>query len=73
MSAEIIEAFVPLNPERVLKASIDANLSEVIVIGLTQDGTVRLAASIENAAQINWLCDCAKHLTMEACFVEDEE
>lgn len=63
----------PVSPEKILKAALDANLKEVVVIGETQNGTIALYGSTGEAAQLNWLLDCAKKLTMDACFIEGEE
>lgn len=63
----------PVPPEKILQAALAANLKEVVVIGETAEGTVTLYGSTGEAAEINWLLDCAKKLTMDACFIEVEE
>ena len=63
----------PVKVDDVLKGALAANLKEVVVIGKTQDGTIYLSATTGEAAEINFMCDCAKKLTMDACFVEVEE
>lgn len=74
---EVIEldgtTFGPVTPEKILKAALAADLKEVIVIGETKSGTIALYGSTGEAAQINWYLDCAKKLTMDACFIEGEE
>lgn len=63
----------PVPPEKILQAALAANLKEVVIIGETQSGTIALYGSTGEAAQINWYLDCAKKLTMEACFIESDE
>lgn len=63
----------PIPPEKILKAALEHNLKEVVVIGETQRGTIALYGSSSEPGVINWYLDCAKKLTMDACFVEDEE
>lgn len=42
-------------PERVIEASLDANLSVAIVIGRRADGTIYFASSTGDVREAHWL------------------
>ena len=49
-------------PEKVLRAAIEANLKNVIVLGETIDGEdIHFAISTGDAPLVNWLLDAAKY------------
>lgn len=52
-----------LNPERVLQAALDAEpkLTEVVVIGWTEDGQEYMVSSISNGPEVVWLAERLKH------------
>ncbi len=52
-------------PETILSAALKAGLTEALVIGQKQDGTVYFAMSTAEAPSVNWLLDCAKRLLMD--------
>lgn len=51
---------LPLNPERVLSAAIGAELTEVVVIGYTKDGTEYFASSVADGGSVLWHLERAK-------------
>lgn len=62
-----------IDPKKVLNGALEKDLREVVIIGEMPDGTVYLSSTTGEAPKINWLCDCAKRLTIDAVFVEVEE
>jgi len=49
-----------LPPERVLNGAIEADLSEVVIIGRDQEGNEYFASSIADGADVIWLADRMK-------------
>lgn len=53
-----------LTAERVLQSAMDAALSEVIVIGVTEDGDEYFASSNADGGFVVWHMERAKHKLM---------
>lgn len=51
-----------LPPERILNAALEADLSEVVIIGRDQDGNEYFASSIADGADVVWL---AQRMTLK--------
>lgn len=49
-----------LPPERVLNAALEADLSEVIIMGRDQEGNEYFASSIADGADVVWLAERMK-------------
>jgi hypothetical protein len=58
---------------RVLQAAQDADITEVVVCGLTAEGELYFAASKADAGGILYLIEVAKARLMEACLGEDDD
>ena len=71
MTAKIIEGHfnttLPVPAEKVLKGALEYKLSDVIIIGKTDDGDLYLASSMPEAPEILWLLENAK------CFILSPE
>ena len=70
MSAEIIdlpmETTLDIPPERILRKATEAKLESVIVIGEAEDGSLYMASSDANAANILWQLEQAKMLLLRS-------
>lgn len=62
-----------IQPEKVLNAALSGNLKDCVVVGTKQDGSVYFAMSTSDAAEVNWLLDCAKYLLMNGMQVDTGE
>jgi hypothetical protein len=51
--------FIPITADEILQRNLGA-LRDVIVIGLTEDGTQVFSSSLQQPQQINWLLDLLK-------------
>jgi hypothetical protein len=75
MTAEILElgcmTKLDIPPEKILRAALDADLSEVVVIGLNKKGRLYNAASKSSLAEILFVLEFAKAALMRDQF-EDE-
>lgn len=64
MSAEIVELDVvtslDLPPERILRKAAEAGLTEVIVVGLCEDGSEYFGSSVADGADVVWHLERAK-------------
>lgn len=63
---------VEISPDRVLQGAVNANLTEVVVIGQKPDGTVYFAMSTAEVPDVNWMLDCAKRLLMDGLMDGDD-
>ena len=71
MTAEVIvgnfNTTLPVPAEKVLNGALQYKLSDVIIIGKTEDGDLYLASSMPEAPEILWLLENAK------CFILSPE
>ena len=54
-------AAIPLTTEQVLERAASANLAGVIVLGVTDDGTMFVETSIDDGPDAVWLIEKYKH------------
>jgi hypothetical protein len=60
----------PVTPKDVLGAAQTIDLTDVIVIGLSKDGSIHFAMSTDDAPRVNWLMDCAKRMLIDGVMEE---
>lgn len=54
-----------LNPDRVLEAAAEANLSSVVILGYDRESEEYFASSISDGADVLWLMERLKLLLLE--------
>ena len=54
-----------LDPERILRAALDAGMTEVVVIGVDRDGLEYFAASQSGGPDVLWHIERARHKLMQ--------
>jgi len=68
VTAEVIELDVvtslDLPPERILRKAQEAGLTEVVVIGLTDDGREYFCSSVADGGNVLWHLERARHRLM---------
>ena len=56
---------LPIDPQRVLQAALDAGLKEVVICGFDANGDDYFASSEADAGAVNWVLDRAKWNLMQ--------
>ena len=58
--------------ERILKAALDANMKDVIVLGFDENDNLYFSASNPDAGNVFYHLEMARHRLIKICNMEDE-